>query len=46
MPSNEDVNLDEVVGEWKVSDSWVIVETHGSNWAEGAYKNGRLACPI
>jgi hypothetical protein len=31
------------VGEWKVSDSF---ETRGSNWAEGADKNGRHACPI
>jgi len=46
MPSNEDVNSDEVVDEWEVSDGWVIVETQGSNLAEGADKNGRLACPI
>jgi len=46
MLSNEDVTLDEVVDEWKVSDTWVIVETQGSNWAEGTDKNGRIACPI
>ena len=46
MPPNEDLNWDEVVDEWEVSDSWVIVQTQGSNWAEEADKNGRLACPI
>ena len=35
-----------VVDEWEVSDSWVIVQTQGSNRGEGADKNGRLACPI
>ena len=35
-PSNEDVNSDDVVEEREVSDSWVIVETEGSNWASGA----------
>ena len=46
MPSNEDLNWDEVVDEWEASDSWVIVAPQGSNWAEGVDKNGRLACPI
>jgi len=46
MPSNEDVDLDEVVDEWETPASWIMVETRGSNWVEGADKNGRLACPI
>ena len=41
MPSNGDLNWDEVVDtKWEASDSWVIVKTQGSNWAEGADKNG------
>ena len=35
-PSKGDVNLDEVVNQRDRSESWVIVDTEGSNWASEA----------